>query len=270
MAQQKDMKHCLEAARAASLAAHSAAGLATAVGAKEAARLLRAAEALARSAVAVLASTSSTTPSTCSVSGVRTPRVVPPRCATSDDIGKDCGAGLGTSSSGKPQRRRRNRRKQHPKENAETGDRKIVNASAEGRPASDRKIEDAKFPPAGNIMELQAKEDVVMAVDRPRRALARHETLPKLPTSATMSSSSSSTRAPTDLVTNHCYMLTGLAQRPELNGKKVKFLRFCVETSRLIVQLVDVAHGMPAVGDPIRVKHDNLVACAELDPGPRY
>ena len=45
---------CVEAARGASLAAHAASGLASDAGARQAARLLRAAEALARSAVAAL------------------------------------------------------------------------------------------------------------------------------------------------------------------------------------------------------------------------
>ena len=47
-------KHSLEAARAAALAAHSAAGLASAAGLRTAARLLRSSEALARSAIAAL------------------------------------------------------------------------------------------------------------------------------------------------------------------------------------------------------------------------
>ena len=50
--------HQVEAARAAALAAHSAAGLADAAALREAARLLRSAEALARAAVAVLVSAS--------------------------------------------------------------------------------------------------------------------------------------------------------------------------------------------------------------------
>jgi len=46
--------HCTEAARAAALASHSAAGLAAAAGLREAARLLRSSEAMARAAVAAL------------------------------------------------------------------------------------------------------------------------------------------------------------------------------------------------------------------------
>ena len=47
---------CLEASRAAALAAHSAAGLAAAAGLREPARLLRSCEALARAATAALLS----------------------------------------------------------------------------------------------------------------------------------------------------------------------------------------------------------------------
>ena len=46
--------HSLEAARAAALASHSAAGLASSAGLREAARLLRSSEALARAAVAAI------------------------------------------------------------------------------------------------------------------------------------------------------------------------------------------------------------------------
>ena len=49
-----EIKHCLEAARSAALVAHSAASLAAASGQKEAERLLRASEATARMASAVL------------------------------------------------------------------------------------------------------------------------------------------------------------------------------------------------------------------------
>ena len=51
-------KAILEAARAASLASHSAAGLATAAGRRDVGRLLRSAEALCRAAVAALLATS--------------------------------------------------------------------------------------------------------------------------------------------------------------------------------------------------------------------
>jgi hypothetical protein len=46
--------HSLEAARAAALASHSAAGLASSAGLRTAARLLRSSEALARAAVAAI------------------------------------------------------------------------------------------------------------------------------------------------------------------------------------------------------------------------
>ena len=46
--------HCTEAARAAALASHSAASLSAAAGFREAARLLRSSEALARAATAAL------------------------------------------------------------------------------------------------------------------------------------------------------------------------------------------------------------------------
>ena len=57
----REHSSCLEASRATALAAHSAAGLAAASGLREAARLLRTCEALARAATAALLSSPTNT-----------------------------------------------------------------------------------------------------------------------------------------------------------------------------------------------------------------
>ena len=110
MAAVKVVKQHIEAARATALAAHAAAGL-VATSSKEATRLLRSAEALARAAVAVLTAsrTSSTTSCGTSTSGAQ---VTPP-----------VGAGLGTAEdlTGVRRRRRGRRNKQKNEKNDAKG-----------------------------------------------------------------------------------------------------------------------------------------------------
>ena len=215
----------VEAARAAVLATHSAAGLALA-SSREAARLLRAAEALARSAVAVLCS-----PSTPQKSGK-------PGGNTSDEPPSG-GTGVippGSSTRGAQPRGRRQRRrsKKQPDVN-------IVDQEAQRL--------DVVAPPRS--VGSSARE----------RVLVRRETLPPDPLSAPGSASplvvsgspSGSTPRP-GLV----YKLAELTARKELNHRLIKFLRRCEDTNRCVVQLVD-----DPVAVPFRVKENCL---ADPDP----
>ena len=154
---QKDNKYVLEAARAAVLATHAAAGLATGAGSREVARLLRSAEALSRSAVAIL-STPSTTRSS---SG-------PPREA--DVRGAPGGAG-GGAPVGPPQRprRRARRSKQKGKDDALAG--KDIDMAVQGG------VVDGGVPPGSTSSTC--------------RALAHHA-----PVSGTPSASSPSAPVP--------------------------------------------------------------------------
>ena len=109
MAQKDTNKHVLEAARAAVLATHAAAGLATGAASREVARLLRSAEALSRSAVAIL-STPSTTRSS---SG-------PPREAEVRGVPGGAGGGVPVGPAQRPRRRAR-RSKQKGKDDTVVG-----------------------------------------------------------------------------------------------------------------------------------------------------
>ena len=89
------------------------------------------------------------------------------------------------------------------------------------------------------------------------RVLRRHETPPVSPrplsTSATTCPSPSLPPS-SPLRTGSRHRLVGLATRPELNGRRVRFLRLCRETCRCVVELEG------GVGDaPLRVKPTSLV-----------
>ena len=150
MAENKSNKHVLEAARAAVLATHAAAGLATGAASREVVRLLRSAEALSRSAVALL-STPSTTRSS---SG-------PPRAA---DAGGATGGAGGGVPTGPPQRPRRRARRSKQKGKGEALDKKdIVMEDVYGSATGGA--------PFGSTSSAS-------------RSLARHETVPWTPFSS--------------------------------------------------------------------------------------
>ena len=221
MKQKKNVKNVIEAARAASLAAHSAAGLATASSFREAARLLRAAEALARSAVAVLNSSSTATssaaaePGDSSAVGSRTG--TPPE----DAAGGASGGPAGPRVVDARKRRRRRPNKEKMQKDPETEAMNGEKLGARG---------------AGNGTS-----------GRPRaRALVRHETLP-IPPASTASGSSSSPRCGT------LGTLRGIVARAELNGVCVRFLRVDAGSGRYVVE--------PEIGgDLIRVKPEAFVS----------
>ena len=112
MALMKD-KFALEAARAAVLATHAAAGLATGTSSREVMCLLRLAEALARSAVALLSTPTTTSSSSGTSTSANGARVVPP-----------AGAGDGTPGANSARHRRRggrNKKQQTETMNVDAG-----------------------------------------------------------------------------------------------------------------------------------------------------
>ena len=223
-------KVVLEAARAAVLAVHAAAGLAAAHS-RDAVRLLRSAEALSRSAVALL----STPTSKSSPNGGGSAPDGPPR-----------GAHDGGVPDGPPRRpRRRPRRSQKDAQNKKDTmdvDDGLAVACAHG-----------------------AGDGTRARVSASGRVLARHETLPPSPSPSSLSTCPPSTSPtpvfPLDLLPDDRCRLVGLTARPELNNTFVRFLRFCSETGRCVVQH-ECAIGPQS---PFRIKQENVVKIGGKD-----
>ena len=272
MAQKKNtVKNVSEAARAAGLAAHSAAGLATAASCREAARLLRSAEALARSAVAVLNS-SPTTSSTSTArnpgvdnpkevippSGGATPKVIPPRCATLHGDARPPDAVA----------RKHRRRRKKSKKPCDRSD--GAPPAGNGGHTACAAISPVEGSDQTNVMEVDDSGQTPSAVT-PRdgrrglplsappntRVLARHETLPTCPISHSVLASSFTFPLSSPPTAGSVHILCGLTARPELNGKRVRFQRVSDDGARFIVEFEQES------GDPIRVKSSNLLP---LDP----
>ena len=292
MAEKKGAKHALEAARAAALAAHSAAGLATTSSMREAARLLRSAEALARSAVAVLAAPRAPVTSTpTSPATAASPSGPPPVSSTVDGgIGKkrrrrrkkasggkgrgelgQGGAGgtpQGTSTvAGNPPGQGRRRR---PKKSTclqlvngnttskETGkactDRKVVPAS-EGRPATDRKVNVANFPSDTPVIG-GAEPAVDISGDTIMSATGGGPPQRKRALvrheTPPYPPSTPPLAASPPPLTGAMGSLQGLQSRPDLNDRPVRFLRVCEESGRYIVAVAGQS-------EPIRINPRSFV-----------
>ena len=220
----------LEAARAAVLATHAAAGLATGAAHRDVARLLRSAEALSRSAVALL-----TSPTRSSSNGGGSAPDGPPR-----------GAHDGGVPNGPPRRpRRRPRRSQKDAQNK--------------KDAMD--VDDG----LAVTCALGAGDGTRACVSASRRVLARHETLPPSPSLSSLTTCPTSTSPtpvfPLGLLPDDRCRLVGLTARPELNNSVVRFLRVCTETGRCVVQQ-ECANGPQS---PFRIKLENIVKLVAQD-----
>ena len=229
-----EKKFILEAARAAVLATHAAAGLATAGSVpREVARLLRSAEALSRSAVALLSipRTSSSSGATKVASGA------PDVDASGARVGSPGGAGDGTLGTSK--RAARRRRGRHSKQ-MKTNEMQVDSCSKSPAAHGQSSLTGAKSPPARG--KSPTAHDV--GVQRRARVLARHETLPLSP--ASTSPSASLVIPPSGTLGS----LVGLSARPELNGAEVRFLRFDMEADRFIVEVTGRS------SPPIRIKRE--------------
>ena len=243
----REHSSCLEASRASALAAHSAASLAAAAGLREAARLLRSCEALARTATAALQSSSPGT----SGAGEKTTVTAAPTASVSGQRKKKKGKKKSGADS---------------MHNAmDTGlavD--VVPTAALPAPAAFQLSPDAPaFAPAGigckpgRVLEKKASRE-----RSPRgRASPAPTSSPSTSTSsaaalvacaAVASTTASASRASEDgFSVGQAAVLVGLVSRPELTGSSVTLRSFDSASSRWAVTL-------DTTGESIRVKAPNL------------
>ena len=213
--------NCTEAARAAALASHSAAGLAAAAGLREAARLLRSAEALARAATAAL-------------------------LAHRFDA-RDPGAGAGVAAS----KQRRPRKKKSMQDQMECADEiSEVLPTADGVPeAACASPASTLSPAAADFVPGQATRVLAAKVSRER---SPHRLAAGLSIPPTRKSSSSSVGPPAFSV-GQAVLLSGLVARPDLVGRSGVVKSFDGSTLRYVVAL-------DATSETVRVQEKNVRA----------
>ena len=233
-----DGKHSLEAARAAALAAHSAAGLASAAGLRTAARLLRSSEALARAAIAALQDPASQRDDIPHAHGGATGR------GGAASAGQ--GAPLrtpGASPASRPRRRR------HKKKDAEKD--QNMDACAEVLPLVT--LDDA-------VPKLSADASVFVPGAKPQRVLVARGSRERTPpprsqsTPAPSSSSVGSSAAPlvdSSIVVGSVVIFCSLVSRAELVGMAGTVLSFDAASSRYAVKV-------DSTGECVRVLLKNL------------
>jgi hypothetical protein len=226
-------KHVVEAARAAALAAHCAAGLAAAAGLQPAARLLRAAEALSRSAVASL-----TGPS-------------PAPAAVASPIGS-----LAVPSARARRRRNNKKKKEESSESAMPMDLALAPAAMDG-------ISKAACAAPPSVFSADAPE-FVPGKTRTLKAQTSRERSPRRCLSPHAASSASALDGkvpgfvgPGGFTVGHTVLLKGLVSRPELSGS-VSILSFDAVAERYAVKV-------DATGEFMKVKEVNLCAVPQGD-----
>ncbi len=237
---------CLEASRAAALAAHSAAGLAAAAGLREAARLLRSCEALARAATAALQSSSTS--------------------ASSAPLGATSAAGqaqvVSNSVPAAPAAPAAGRRKKNKKKKAGVNSQPMVIdgiLAAGGVPAvapAPAAVANQLSPIAPVFTPGAAAAAVRVLEKKPSRERSPRFGASLKPPSSSLSSPSTATSSalPADeagLLVGGTAVLVGLVSRPELVGSLVSLSSFDGASGRWAVSL-------DATGESIRVKADNL------------
>ena len=226
--------HCTEAARAASLASHSAASLAAAAGFREAARLLRSSEALARAATAVL---------------LALPRPEAP----------GPGSGNGAAASDVEVKKKKRSRKKKGKQVAM----EVTPIGPELLPTASGVLEAAPTTALTSTLSCSAKEFVPGKAARvlvPRTSRERSprglrmQSSPSNSTSAHQGPASASARSGS-FIEGQAVVLVGLSSREDLVGKcgVVKF--FDSASSRYAV-CIDVT------GEMVRVRLENLILAA--------
>ena len=234
-----DGKHSLEAARAAALAAHSAAGLASAAGLRTAARLLRSSEALARAAIAALQEAA-------------LQRVGSPHAHSGGDHPR--GGGAASAGLGAPLRApgvspaSRPRRRRHKKKVVEKDEK--MDACPEVMPLASL---------VGVAPALSADASVFVPGARPPRVLAARPSRERTPPprassrlSSTTVGSSAAIIADTHGFTVGCAVVfAGLVSRAELAGRAGTVLSFDEASSRYAIKV-------DATGESVRVLAKNL------------
>ena len=234
-----DGKHSLEAARAAALAAHSDAGLASAAGLRTAARLLRSSKALARAAIAALQDSASQREDIPHAHGGG---------ATGRGGAASAGHGAplrtpGASPASRPRRRR------HKKKDAEKD--QNMDACAEVLPLVT--LDDA-------VPKLSADASVFVPGAKPQRVLVARGSRERTPpprsqsTPAPSSSSMGSSAAPpvdSSIVVGSVVIFCSLVSRAELVGMAGTVLSFDAASSRYAVKV-------DSTGECVRVLLKNL------------
>lgn len=224
--------HCLEASRAAALASHCAAGLAAAAGFREASRLLRASEALARAATAALLDVPSH------------PRHKPPADVPAAAAAGDAGAEVSVKS-----KRRRTKKKKK-----DALERSCENMAVEPLQFAGEDVGTPLAAPLQPAPSTAATSTVVPMVPSGRSLKLRtsrersphRSSLP--PSSASPSSSIPSTSG---FVVGQSVLLFDLVSRADLNGKIGTVRSFDASDSRYAVDVVGSAA-------PVRVHSKNI------------
>ena len=236
----REHSSCLEASRAAALAAHSAAGLAAAAGLCEAARLLRSCEALARAATAALQSTTTS--------------------ASPGPLGATAVAGQATHA---PAARRRKRNKK--KKGGVNSEGLVVGAGGAPVAAPEPAPVASPFSPLAQAFVPSAATASVGALEmKPSRAPSPRLCASPMPPSSFSSPRSFATSLAVPagddgLLAGGIAVLGGLVSRPELAGSSVTLLSFDSATGRWAISL--------GTSETIRVKADFL-SPAVFGPAP--
>ena len=217
---------CLEAARAAALAAHSAAGLATAAGLREAARLLRSSEAMARAAAAVL---------TPSISGPTTSRPA----GQADDA--TAGAAPVPARTRRRGKKKKTTQVEAALECSGVAEVLLVGGGPVASPA----------PLSADALEFKPARVLKPQTSRERSPRRGPDSALSSPPSATTAGSASGT---TRFVVNQPVALTGLVSRPDLEGLRAVVLSIGSAAERYAVK-VDTTN------ECVRVRETSLRAC---------
>lgn len=232
----REHSSCLEASRATALAAHSAAGLAAAAGLREAARLLRSCEALARAATAALQS------SPTSAIPVR------PGAAPADVPAASAAPAAGRHKKKKKRKAGNNSENMVIDGNAAGGVPAAVPAPA--AVAIQMSPHAPAFAPGAAAVSARVLEKKPSRERSPRRAASPMQPSSSLPSPS--STISPALAAGVDgFSVGQAAVLTGLVSRPELAGCLVTLRSFDAASSRWAATL-------DTNGESIRVKENNL------------
>ena len=239
----REHSSCLEASRATALAAHSAAGLAAAAGLREAARLLRSCEALARAATAALLSVPSSASLVHQVAGAT--------------VGQ---ATVVSADAPAAQEAGRRKKKKKKKKIGNVSEDMVVdgNLVAVGGSAAVQAPAVAAFQMSPHVPAFvpgaAAASARVLEKKPSRERSPRREASPAPPSSSLASPPSSSVPAGAGkggFSEGQAALLYGLVSRAELDGCRVTLRSFDAASSRWAVAL-------DTSGESIRVKAYNL------------
>ena len=243
MATTREHSSCLETSRATALAAHSAAGLAAAAGLREAARLLRSCEALARAATAALQS---------SAASASLARAEATPSAGQADVAS---ANVPAASSAQRKKKKKNKKGGSDSVNM------VIDSGLAGGGAPAAALAPAStasrlsplapaFAPGAVAASVRVLEKKVSRERSPRREASPAPL-------ASSSASTSSTTFPASSAgvggfsVGQTALLVDLVSRPELTGKSVTLRSFDAASSRWAVSL-------GTTDESIRVKTTNL------------